>query len=80
MVQAIGEQLNAFDLSQKYRLVPDSVHTTGYVEFTKSDGDTLIMYVTQLTADSLTLNPTCFEGCHYGFIRVKSPLASKDDF
>lgn len=77
-VSATGEQLISFDPSRKYRLVSDTTQNRDYVEFTKSDGDTYSMYVTQLTPDSLTLNPPCFEGCHYGFVRVKTPLPSKD--
>lgn len=77
-VSATGERLIGFDISQKYRLVSDTTQTSDYVEFTKSDGDTYRMYVTQLTSASLTLNPLCFEGCHYGFVRVKAPSPKRD--
>lgn len=77
-VDATGEQLGFLDSYQQYRLVSDSIQTTDYVEFTKSDDDTYSMYITQLTSDSLTLNPPCFEGCHRGFVRVKTPSPAKD--
>lgn len=77
-VSATGERLTGFDSAQKYRLVSDSIQTTDYVEYTDTDGDPYIMYVTLLTSDSLTLSPPCFEGCHFGFVRTR-PISVKED-
>ncbi len=76
-VQTTGEQFKGFD-SDQYRVVQDSIQLKDYVEFTKSNGDTFIMYITQLTADSLTLDPPCIEGCHYGFTRVQASSPKQD--
>ncbi len=79
-VDVTGEQLDFLDAYRQYRLVTDSTQTADYVELSGSDDDKFVAYVTLLTSDSLTLNPPCFEGCHRGFVRVRSPLPPKDNF
>ena len=76
----VGDQLGFFDTFRHYRLVSDSTQATDYVEFLGSDNNNFIAYVTLLTSDSLTLSPPCFEGCHYGFVRVNQPVFPKNDF
>ena len=79
-VNMVGDQLGFFDAFRHYRLMSDSTQATDYVEFLGSDDNNFIAYVTLLTSDSLTLSPPCFEGCHYGFVRVNQPVFPKNDF
>ena len=76
-----GDKTYFFKDLKRYRAVRDSTQGVDHVEFLSSNSDTwLTVHVTLLTPDSLTLRPMCFEGCHYGFVRVSQPTLPKDDF
>lgn len=73
-----GDQLSFFGEFKRYRLVSDSIQTMDYVALSGSNTNEFAVYITRLTPDSLIVNPPCDEGCHYGFVRVKTPSPSKD--
>jgi hypothetical protein len=72
-VQKQGDKLTGFFNSPYYRV--DSSATAGrrlyFMTDPKADLTKLNGLFFQIKGDTLRISPQCFEGCHYGFVRIR---------
>lgn len=54
----------------RYRLDPNR-YDTSLILSNRGKDDSPYRYQLSAQNDTLTLSPPCFEGCHFGFVKIK---------
>ncbi len=65
-----GERFNSFDQVVHYRIDSTSVGPRLTLS-PEPDGKPFLIGSFKIRGDTLRINPLCYEGCHYGLVRIR---------